>query len=334
MNRSLFAGALLCAAAGHAAAQSSVTLYGVMDTNLTYGSGSLSNAKRVGTSGLAGSRLGFRGTEDLGGGLRAVFVLEHGLASDTGLPAGAQFWNRQSYVGLSSDQWGTLVAGRTDTPTFNVHLLNDAFGPQGVAAQHVLLSSIEFAQPANIRASNAVSYLTPYLGGFTLHAMTSAGEGAPGRYSGVRLSYAGGGFGGDVAFARYDNDAIGDLKALTVGARYKVGNLTVYGLYDRADSGTSFDTRGEQLSASYLLEATELRASIAQSKRTSNAGADAGTSRRYGIGAVHHLSKRTALYAAIAHLSNSNGSAVALNGAATAPNRGSNGMDLGIRHFF
>jgi len=77
-----------------------------------------------------------------------------------------------------------------------------------------------------------------------------------------------------------------------------------------------------------------LRASIAQSKRTSNAGADAGTSRRYGLGAVHYLSKRTALYATVAHVANRNGSALALNGATTAPNRGSNGMDLGIRHLF
>jgi len=334
MIRTLLAVALLCAVAGPVAAQSSVTLYGVMDANVTYGNGSLSHARRVGSSGLSGSRLGFRGSEDLGGGLRAIFTLEHGLNTDTGTQGGTQFWNRQSYVGLSSDQWGTLVMGRADTPTFTVHLYNDAFGPQGVAAQHVLLSSIEFAQPANIRASNAISYLSPAFKGFGVHAMTTAGEGAPGGYSGARLSYAANGFGGDVAYARFDNDAIGDLKALTIGARYKFGNLTVYGLFDRADSGTSFDTRGEQVSASYLLDTTELRASIAQSKRTSNAGADAGTSRRYGLGAVHYLSKRTALYATVAHVANRNGSALALNGATTAPNRGSNGMDLGIRHLF
>jgi predicted porin len=334
MNRSFFAGALLCAVAGPAAAQSNVTVYGVVDADLTYGTGSLSKLKAVGSSGLNGSRLGFRGTEDLGGGLSAIFMLEHGLNVDTGTAASATFWNRQSYVGLSSSVWGTVQLGRIDTPTWVVHLRNDAFGPQGVAAQHVFLSSIESAQPAGIRASNAVNYLSPDFGGFTLHAMQSAGEGAPGKYSGARLSYAAGGFGGDLAYARYGNPAIGDLKALTLGARYRFGDVTVYGLIDRADSGSSFDTRGAQMSASYLVGATDLRVSIAQSQRKSAAGADAGTTRRYGIGAVHLLSKRTALYTSIAHVSNSDGAALALNGSTTAPNHGSSGIDLGIRHIF
>lgn len=317
-------------------AQSSVTLFGVVDTNLTYGKGSLTSLKAVGTGGLAGSRVGFRGVEDLGGGLRAAFVIEHGMNTDTGVPASAtSFWNRQTYVALGHTQWGELQLGRIYTPTFLVHATYDAFGPQGTAAQHVLLNSIEVAQPANIRANNAANYNGPAnLGGVVLQAMVSAGEAAPGKYQGLRVGYAAGAFAGDAAIGRYDNPAIGDLDAVTVGARYKIGELTLYGLVDRADSGNAFDTTGMQFSGAYQLGPTALKASIAQSRRKSAAGADAGTSRRIGIGAVHDLSRRTALYTSLARVENRNGSAVALNGSSTAADKSSSGIDVGIRHAF
>jgi len=336
MIRRPLACALLLAVGAQAAAQSTVTLFGVLDNDLTYGKGSVSSAKGIGTGGLAGSRIGVRGVEDLGDGLRAVFVVEHGFNSDTGAAASpASFWNRQVLVGLGSSRWGDVQLGRIYTPNFLVHATYDAFGPQGVAAQQVLLVSMEVAQPANIRANNAVNYQTPaQLGGFVLQAMTSVGEGAPGKYSGVRVGYAAGGFAGDAAVGRYDNPAIGDLKAFTIGARYRIGAFTLYGLFDRANSGSSFDTRGLQVSGAYLIGATTLKASIAQSSRRSAAGADVGTTRRVGIGAVHDLSKRSALYTSIAHVSNSDGAATALNGSVTAPNRGSSGIDVGFRHIF
>jgi predicted porin len=332
MIRRPLACAALCAIAGHAAAQSTVTVYGVIDNNLTYGKGSIRSEKAVGTGGLAGSRLGFRGTEDLGGGLRANFVIEHGLNSDTGVAAGgATFWNRQSYLGLAGG-FGELQLGRMYTPTFMVHATYDAFGPQGVAAQQVLLGSMQITQPANIRANDAINYNTPApLGGFVGQAMVSED---PNGYKGVRVGWRGGAFAGDIAFGRYDNAAIGDLKTITAGARYTIGAFTLYGLVDRSNSGSSTDSRGAQVSAMYLLGATELKASIAQSSRKSAAGANVGTTRRYGIGAVHNLSKRTALYTSIAHVTNSHGAATALNGSATAPNKGSSGIDMGIRHAF
>ena len=336
MIRHPLTAAAFVALAGPALAQSTVTIFGIIDTDLTYGKGSLTSFKAVGTGGLAGSRVGFRGVEDLGDGLKAVFVIEHGFNSDTGTPASpASFWNRQTYVALGHSQWGELQLGRIYTPSFLVHGTYDAFGPQGVAAQQVLLGSIEVAQPANIRANNAVNYNGPgNLGGFVVQAMVSAGEGAPGKYSGVRVGYASGGFAGDAAFGSFDNPAIGDLKAVTVGARYKINALTLYGLFDRADSGNSFDTRGMQFSAAYQIGLTALKASIAQSERKSAAGAVVGTTRRIGIGAVHDLSKRTALYTSLARVNNSDGAATSLNGSATAANKGSSGIDIGIRHAF
>lgn len=329
----------LAVSAGSALAQqastSSVTLFGVVDVDATYGSGSLTKLRSLGNSGLSGSRLGVRGVEDLGGGLRASFVLEHGFAPDTG-QATAVFWNRQTYVALGSSSLGEVQFGRIYTPTFLVHATYDAFGPQGAAAQQVLLGSVEILQPTNIRANNAINYMTPAsLGGFVLQAMVAAGEGAAtGKYTGVRGAYAGGPVSVELALARFYDASIGDLKTITLGGRYKLGDLTLYALHDRANSGRSTDSTGTQVSMAYVLGATELKASVAQSERKNAAGVNSGTVRRVGVGAVHYLSRRTALYTSLAKVSNSNGAATALNGATTAANQGSTGIDVGLRHAF
>ncbi len=338
MNRNpIAAGVLLALAVGCQAQQtgSNVTLFGVIDVDVTYGKGSLSTLRALGNSGLSGSRLGVRGTEDLGGGLRASFVLEHGFAPDTGA-ATAVFWNRQTYVALGSVDAGEVSFGRIYTPTFTVHATYDAFGPQGAAAQQVLFGSMEIAQPTNIRANNAINYLTPgNLGGFVVQAMVAAAEGAAtGKHVGVRTGYAGGPVSVDLAVAKYYDAGIGDLKTVTLGGRYKVGELTLYALHDRANSGTSNDTKGTQVSAAYGLATTDLKVSLAQSDRKSATGVANGTTRRYGVGAVHYLSKRTALYTSLARVTNSNGASLALNGSTTAANQGSTGMDVGVRHVF
>ncbi len=333
-----FLAGTLLALAGTAWAQTvptNLTVFGVVDLTFTRGQGSLSTANGLGNSGLTGSRLGFRGTEDLGDGLRASFVIESGFAPDTGA-ATAVFWNRQSLVALASSRLGEIQFGRIYTPTFLVHASYDAFGPQGTAAQQVLLGSAEFLQPTGIRANNAINYTTPAgLGGFALQAMVALAEGAAtGRYNGVRGSYASGPFAIDLALGHYGSAAIGGLKSLTLGGRYKLGDLTFYALHDRADSGSSTDTRGTQFSLSYLLGLTELKASLAQSARRNAAGATTGTTRRYGVGAVHHLSRRTALYTSLARVANADGASTALNGATTAPDKGSTGLDIGLRHSF
>lgn len=335
-KRSLLA-ALLTGLAGVASAQSDVTLYGVLDNNLGWGSGSISSNKSVGTGGLAGSRLGFRGSEDLGSGLRAKFLIEHGFNSNDGTPASpTTFWNRQVYVGLSNvATWGEVDVGRQYTPTFLVHATYDAFGPQGVASQQVLFGSMELAQPANLRANGAINYQSPNSGGFGVQAMTSDGTPAPGKYSGLRLGYNNGSvLSADLAFGQYDNAPIGDLHSLTLGARLIFGSLKVYGLYDRANSGKGPDSHGIQVSAAYTVGVTDLKASIAQSSLKSPAGADIGTTRRYGVGFVHFLSKRTQLYGSLATLQNSDGAKMTVNKGVTAPNEPAKGMDLGICHWF
>jgi len=121
MKKTLLAAALLAGFAGAASAQSSVTLYGIIDIGLQYQSISAENvnpqinSSRFGmTNGTqSGSRWGLRGTEDLGNGLRAVFVLESGFDSANGNSAqGSRLFGRQSTLGLASNQWGQVDFGR------------------------------------------------------------------------------------------------------------------------------------------------------------------------------------------------------------------------------
>ena len=336
MIRSLTLGLLAVASAvcaSSALAQSSVTVFGILDNNIGWGKGSVTSLKRLGTGGYLGSRLGFRGTEDLGGGLRAVFLIEHGMNSDDGT-ATATFWNRQTYVGLAGG-FGEVLLGRQYTPTFLVHATYDAFGPQGVAAQQVLLGSIEAVQAASIRANDAVMYRTPGgLGGFTFQAMTTDHTAQPGWYHGVKAGYAGGPVSVDLALGHFNNAPVGDINSITLGGRLNLAPVKIYALFDKANSGSGNDSRGLQVSAAYTMGATDLKVSVAESRQKSNAGANIGTTRRYGVGFLHALSKRTFVYGQYAKLANSNGARATLNGATTAINQGSQGLDLGVAHTF
>src|SRR3546814_6924627 len=118
MKKTLLAAALLAGFAGVAQAETSVTLYGIIDTGIGYnkisGAGDL-NGSRVGMiNGVQnGSRWGLRGTEDLGDGLQAVFQLESGFDSGNGKSAqGGRLFGRQATIGLQSDSWGRLDFGR------------------------------------------------------------------------------------------------------------------------------------------------------------------------------------------------------------------------------
>ncbi|MEA3117458.1 MAG: ral bacterial porin, family [Paraburkholderia sp.] len=120
MIKSVFSAAVLFVWAGESYAQSSVTLYGIIDTAVIYGNDESAGQAGVGHSGvemnsggISGTRFGFRATEDLGGGLRAIFDLEDGFSSANGkLSNAGDIFGRQAYVGLSSSQYGTVTLGR------------------------------------------------------------------------------------------------------------------------------------------------------------------------------------------------------------------------------
>src|SRR4051794_6397517 len=181
MKKSLLALAVLGAYAGVASAQSSVTLYGTLDVAGRYvkADGRDSRLSEA-TDGLNSSQLGFRGVEDLGGGLRAGFTLLSGVNPDNGTsnttpPAAGglqrKFWNRRSTVSLFGP-FGEVRLGRDYTPTFWNMTLFDAFGTNGLG------SSTNVRQLYNgTRQDNTIGYFLPSnLGGFYGQAMVGAPE--------------------------------------------------------------------------------------------------------------------------------------------------------------
>ena len=214
-------------------AQSSVTLFGTIDLNARAVKND-GSPRRLSLSqdGLNQSQLGFRGMEDLGGGLKAGFTLISTINADTGT-VNAKFFNRRSTVSLFSP-WGELRLGRDYVPTFWNNVLFDALGANGVGnsfnvwqLQTTYAGSPAFGNFA--RSDNSIGYVLPTgLGGVYGQAMVAASEGASnqGRVIAGRIGWAKGAF--DVAFAalqqRFDLAANPNVTGITAGSNQKTNN--------------------------------------------------------------------------------------------------------------
>ena len=355
MKKSLIALAVL-AASGAAMAQSSVTLFGVVDAAVTYGSGDVANRTRLTNSGHTASRLGFRGVEDLGGGLKAGFHLEAGVANDDGsgvststnnqstgaAGSGALTFNRRSTVSLMGN-FGEVRLGRDYTPQFWNTVLFDPFGYNGVGAIVNTTPGLGLGGPTTVRASNSIAYHAPAnLGGFYGTAMVSLGENLSnaankkdGNGVGLRVGYANGPIDVALAYSETKYLTTGDIKSLNLGGSYNLGVAKLMALYmqDKNSLAANPDGKGWLVGALVPVGAGEVRFSYASYKHEYAVGADPKVD-KIALGYVHNLSKRTALYTTYAHLNNKNGAAFALGGAVGAANKNSNGYELGIKHSF
>jgi predicted porin len=353
MKKSLIALAVL-ASAGVASAQSSVTLFGIVDATLAYGHGSVSNKTQLTNSGYNSSRLGFRGTEDLGGGMSASFWLEAGMANDNGEGAATNVnnqatgtgtavagrqgltFNRRSTVSLAGN-WGELRLGRDYTPQFWNLTVFDPFGTNGAGTTQVLNSTI--TTNTTVRASKSIGYFLPgNLGGFYGQVQYSMGENAStapndkdGNGMGLRVGYANGPFNVALALSRTKYLA-GDQQQNNIAGQWDFGMAKLMGEYsfDKNDA-LSANGKGWLIGGLVPVGAGEIR--VAYSRYRVNVIGDP-TSKKLALGYVHNLSKRTALYATVARLTNSGGAASSLNGSVTAANGNSTGYDFGIRHSF
>jgi predicted porin len=252
------------------------------------------------------------------------------------VPAGAQglTFNRRSTVSLAGG-WGELRLGRDYVPQFWSLTVFDPFNTLG-AGGNLMMSSIVTGVTA-ARASNSIGYLLPSnLGGVYGQAMYYLGENVSGTATsndgdgyGVRLGYARGPL--NVAFASGRTKyAAGNVRQSNLGAEWNFGVARAQAQLSR-DSNGALDAKGALLGVLVPIGVGELRA--AYSRYSTDASGEP-TSKKLALGYVHHLSKRTALYATWARVKNSGGAAVALNGSATAANASSSGYDLGIRHSF
>ena len=316
---------------------SQATIFGTVDlaaTHLSNGGGSTSGMSH---SGGNISRIGLRGTEDLGSGYGAGFWFESGLNAKDGSAGGpaGNFWNRRATVSLTGP-FGELRLGRDDSATFLNTLIFDPFLTNGVAGTNTFVMN-----GAPIQISNAVSYFLPRsLGGFygqLQYAWGPASTPTSKTYRGFRGGYASGPLNVSLAAAQLDFNGAGKLKIANLGASYDFGTIkpALIWAQEKRDGGPG--VRGIQLGATATFGLHLLRASIGD-YRTSD-GAPNANWRKYGIGYAYNLSKRTMLYASYGHVTNSSGAnrAVSAQGMAVpvnTPGHSASGFDIGIRHFF
>ncbi|MFB9127389.1 porin [Paraburkholderia dipogonis] len=267
MNKKVFAAATLAVFATAAHAQSSVTLYGVIDAGISYVNNSKTatghdNLFKYDDGVAQGSRWGLRGTEDLGGGLKALFVLESGFNSGNGtLGQGGALFGRQAYVGLSKDGIGSLTFGRQYSFSTDYLGGNYSTGGQTVAGNYAYhINDVD--QLTSSRINNAVKFSSANFAGLTFGAMygfsnqAGAFAGSPtvgttagsSRAYSFGVNYANGPFGVGAAYtdirfpaqstpvfstamANVTTGTVRDLRTFGVGGRYTIAAATLWALY-------------------------------------------------------------------------------------------------------
>lgn len=323
--------ALLSAVGQLALAQSSTTIYGVADMGLVLERGGAAGSINKLTSGVGyGSRLGFRGTEDLGGGLSARFVLEAGILMDTGASAqGGLLFGRQAFVGLGG-HGGTVTFGRQYTPYYwNLLTVADPFltGYAGTAAN--LMAN------TGGRANNMVLYTSPTVGGVTGELAYSfgevAGNNSASRAFGGALGYSNGALNLKISHHDANNATATDSARNTlIAGNYNFGVAKAHLAYAWNKGSGTLDSNDLLLGATVPFGAHRVLASYIMKNDQSAANRDA---RQAAVGYVYNLSKRTEMYTAYSRISNKNGASFVV-GNGTELGSGNRAFNLGVRHFF
>jgi len=348
--------ALLAATSGHAQAQSSVTIYGVVDASVEYqklsagSSGPAASSTNLVNGTFAASRIGFRGTEDLGGGQKAFFALENGFNSDDGTVPGA-FFGRKSIVGLSGS-WGELSLGRDYTPGFWVQFYTDVntfamYGNSGTMSA--------FALTGMLRTNNGIYYASPEFNGFRgrlIYAFGDESSTAPkdsGRVTGLSGEYrsptlsAGAYHQVRRSIFPANSATSADNVYQGVNALYNFGPWSAsVGLARYDPAGPNTATTGTVKSVwggvIYRFGSSDVRVNLGR-VTTDVIGPTAGKSTLFGVNYSYHLSKTTSLYAGAGRVSNNVSAQFGLEGGSRAiPNRGrdsdTTAMATGIRKSF
>jgi predicted porin len=291
-----------------ALAQSTATVYGVMDLNVNVDNGSKAAGRIVqlssGQTGQSGSRIGFKGVESLGDGLTAIFVLEAGILPDTGVSdQGGVLFGRTAIVGLSGSA-GTVRLGRLATPSWTVQTKVDPFAI-GLAGDMSRLFGT-----TGKRTDNTVNYSSPTVNGLSAELAYAVGEQAgsadKGRHVGGSLTFEQGplllALSHDVANSIPAGTApVVGTKTSLLGAVYDFGPAAVHFAYDVNKNGLALDTRDLLLGVSIPLGQGKLMADII--RKTDKVVANANA-RMAGIAYIYKLSARTSVYTSYSHLSN------------------------------
>jgi predicted porin len=344
--------AVMSACSLSAFAQSSVTVFGVVDASLQRiaptGAGSRTT---ISTDGNSSSRLGFRGVEDLGSGTAAGFWLEAAFNPNDG-SAGSQpsannqiagtgsglSFGRRATLSLIGQNWGEVRLGRDYSPGFWNLSSFSAFGTNGVgSAGYLFYPTPSAARITNVRASNSIGYHLPAMGGVYGQAMVAFGGNASnagvtkedGNLLGFRLGYAAGPVDVAVASARTKISALGDLTQTNVGTSYDFGVAKLMALWDQNKTGSN-KTTVSMLGARVPVGGNEVRLAYSMVK----ASGVANDANQLALGYVHNLSKRTALYTNYSRLNNKNNGATYKIELAPTAGGSVTGYEFGIRHSF
>lgn len=285
MKRSLLLAAMATLATGTALAQSTVQVYGRLNTTV--------ERQKIGTNDSIwvlqnnASRIGFKGTEDLGGGLKAGFQIEHGFNVDNGAQSQTSFWARQSELFLGGN-WGTVRLGNFTSEAYYA------------TADYVSLHNHDTGTSSDAlyayvgRNGNKVAYRAPELvKGLSLEAAVSLAEAVPG----TEKSY-------DLA-ANYDVGPLhvgfgfeknGDARQFTVAGLYTMGAFTFGGYIQRDRIDPLVGNRTNvRLSGMYTMGASEFHVNFGRAGEFANIPDSAA--QQFTLGYNHNLSKRTKVYA-------------------------------------
>jgi predicted porin len=347
MKKSLLALAVLGAFAGAASAQSSVTIYGIVDASVARfdNGGADGSVNRLDSGNNAASRIGFKGVEDLGNGLKAEFVLENGYDVSNGgqsSNAGAAF-SRLAYAGIGGE-FGTVRLGRQNSQIAEVVSIIDPFQKSG------MVNGVDFYNGGGVaeRVSNQITYNSNTYGGFSgrigYRFGETAGDNSANRGYGLQLGYANGPLAVQFGYDKQNTTTVGgldqgDVKDALLGATYDFGVVKLHGAYGqrKADAGVSGFAEDDKI-RSYMVGATvpfgasKIRAEYI---RNDNRDVDNADNNVYALSYTYSLSKRTTLYATYARVSNDDASNLGFGGPGEGvAGENSKGLALGVQHNF
>jgi len=359
MKRTLLALAAT-ALSGAAFAQSSVTLYGVVDAGITAVKGDKTWSGLTSGNNMT-SRLGLRGVEDLGAGLKATFRLEGGINLDngdgasgyTGATSGAGFsFRRNATVGLQGT-FGELRLGRELTAAYNAVARYDPFGSVGLGASNVWGNGgagdagvNQNARTTDQRINNAITYISPNFSGFKVGLNYGFGEVAgkhsEGRYIGAGATYDNGPISAGLSVEQLSRDGVsGDITAWSLGGAYNFGVVRVQAGYRQSEVDDFNALNAEAKRKGYLLGMTApvgpgiIRVAYNHYRDSQTGWADDAKADHLSVGYVYNLSKRTALYGTYSYLKNKKqGSSFFLSSAADLKNGKQQGVQFGLSHSF
>jgi predicted porin len=361
MKKSLLALAILGAFAGAASAQSSVTIYGIVDTGIARIDNGGDSVTQLKSGNNNSSRIGFKGVEDLGNGLKASFVLENGINTDDGTSADASSaFSRLAYVGLEGD-FGAVRLGRQNSQIKTALAQIDPFETGG------LVNAIGLFTGGGIpeRVSNQITYTLPNMNGFQASVGyvfgETAGSTSDNNGYGLQLGYANGPLNVQFAYNKQNTtaaaagggfvidqdtgtivpgDAVAavdqDVKNALLGVTYDFGGAKLHAAYgekkpDNYVAGTDVKVKSALIGVTVPFGASKIRAEYIRN----NDDRDDQDSDVWAFSYTYSMSKRTTLYATYARIGNDDKSKLAFGKSPTAvAGENASGVAIGVQHNF